>query len=241
MRLGQKKKLNPFNHHWPFLVKGVMKLLCPNCGTNFSDKDVNIQEGIAHCDPCQENFKIANFLLDNEVARRMSKPDFSNVTIESDNNSSTIVIPAAGWTRGTIATLVIAVFWNAFNISWILLTGSKLGISLLVTTILGVFGIVLLFQFFNLLNGKTIVFLDKHNISAYRILFGINHGDIKSTKALTKIIETIPHGDDDTHIPAIAFVFKDSSQISFGSQLTKEERKWLIGELNEMQKIYLPG
>jgi hypothetical protein len=58
-----------------------MKLTCPKCNSVISNDHVNIREGVAHCVTCQEYFRIADHLRDDEELRRVSKPYYSKVTI----------------------------------------------------------------------------------------------------------------------------------------------------------------
>jgi hypothetical protein len=55
---------------------------------------------------------------------------------------------------------------------------------------------------------------------------------------LNKITESVAYTENYQPVYGIGLFFNNERKVVFGSGLKEEERKWLIGELNEMKIHY---
>jgi len=71
-------------------------------------------------------------------------------------------------------------------------------------------------------------------VSVTWMAFGFDRTRKGSTKQLMRIAENSVYQSNYQPVYGIGLFFKDGTTITFGSELREEERKWLIGELQEM-------
>lgn len=213
-----------------------MKLSCPKCSAEIPDNQVNFNEGIGRCIKCGEYFKIASYLRNSEEIRRIKKPLYSNVTIDSNYNSYTITIPPTGWAGPTFFFLLFAGFWNvAVFFAFFNGVGFKTGLFLIPFVIIG---IVTAATFFLYLRGITVIEFNKENISVAWKLFGLKHKRTRNSRDLERITEDVIYNKNYQPVYGIALFFKGDTKLKFGSNLKEEERKWLIGELYEFKNKF---
>lgn len=71
-------------------------------------------------------------------------------------------------------------------------------------------------------------------IAVHRTVLGVTRARSGRLTDLMRITENAVYQRNYQPVYGIGLFFKDGTKITFGSTLTEEERKWLIGELHEM-------
>ncbi|MES2134371.1 MAG: hypothetical protein V4506_18635 [Bacteroidota bacterium] len=210
-----------------------MKLNCPKCSTEIPNNQVNFSEGIGRCIKCDEYFKIANYLRNSEEIRRIKKPLYSNITIDSNYNTHKITVPPAGWTGSTFFFLLFAGFWN-IGVFFAFFNGLdfKTGLFLVPFVIIGIGTATTFFLF---LRGITVIEFNKENISVTWQLFGLKYKRTRNSRDLDRITEDVIYNKNYQPVYGIGLFFRGDTKLKFGSNLKEEERKWLIGELHEFK------
>lgn len=210
-----------------------MKLICPNCQKELASTQTNIEQGFAACANCNEYFKIADYLRDDEEIRRIKKPHYSKVLLSESDYELVISIPPDGWSSNqAIGILIFSGVWNL--ISWsIFLSGDNPGFGISLSLLIGIASIVyLLFVAY----GHVKLSINASEVKLQRLLFSFDLSKTRTTANLEKITEHVAYHSNYQPVYGIGFFFKkNETQLVFGSKLKEEERKWLIGELYEMK------
>jgi hypothetical protein len=213
-----------------------MKLSCPRCKGEILRDNVNMREGIAHCASCQEYFKIADFLREDEELRRIKKPGFSKVMVNHVAQAHLITIPPDGWNGTAIFVLFFALICNSLSIAAILSADS--GESALFYSLFLLIGLMLILSFLFIVKGVVHVHFNAKKIEVIYDILGFRYRKRRRSVDLDKITESVAYTSNYQPVYGIGLLFKKEPKIVFGSGLKEEERKWLIGELYEMKTIY---
>ena len=212
-----------------------MKLIFNNCSAEILDNSINLKEGIAMCHQCSEVFKIADHLKHtDEELRRLPKPVYTKVEIEKRGNSTSIIVPSAGWNGSTIFLLIFNIFWNGAVIFTIVGT-DKWQWSLIHFPVIGLF---MFFLFVFNLKGKLVLTIDRHKLKARWSAMGLSWTKTRDTQFIDKITEDVMYKQNYQPVYGIGIFCTGQSKVKFGSSLREDERKWLIGELYEIKDIY---
>lgn len=215
-----------------------MKLTCQKCQSGISHDHVNIREGVAYCGTCEEYFRIADYLRDDEEVRRISKPYYSKATVDRMLNNHLVTIPAAGWNGTAVFFLLFALIWNGVSWPVLLFTDSfESGFwpFVIIFPLTGI--LVILFMLF-IINGIVYINFNRQTVEVVWQLFGLRYRKVRQTSNLSKITESVVYTKNYQPVYGIGLLFNKEKKIVFGSSLKEEERKWLIGELYEMKSHY---
>ncbi len=218
-----------------------MELICPNCKTEILNSNVSIAEAVASCVSCSKSFKIAE-LTNNEQIIRIQKPFYSKIQIEDNLGSHTIKMKIADWDNHK-KDLLIIIFSNFFVwfMYYLLILNSKNSKDFALifpTIILGFFILITTLSFFNFwyrVLGQIQINFNTEFVSVKWSCLKLCYTQQKNTIDLTTITEVPIYNGQKR---GVEFCFKKSERIKFGYYLQQEERKWLIGELNELKEKY---
>jgi hypothetical protein len=208
-----------------------MNLVCKTCNATIAPGDANVAEGVCTCRQCGGFFKIAALLTDDAVITRIAKPAYSSVEFFSDRDSLGFIIPR-GRSRGTaFFFLFFALFWNA--LSWTMFTvalfqGEFFAVLFLLifVTIGAGLALVALYSFF----GEFSLLADRSTCRAVWTLFKWSRTKSVITSSITAVTEEVVYTKN--YQPVYGVGLKSGPKtLKFGSALTEEERKWIIGEL----------
>lgn len=211
-----------------------MKLICNKCNTVILRKNINLKEGIANCTTCEEYFKIADFLKDEEELRRVQKPHYSKIQFSESIKGFKIKIPPIGWSNISLGLLFTTLIWNI--VSWSFLFKEE-GFSFFQIPFL-VIGMLLIGALFFSIIGSITITVDQSIICVKWSLVGIGYTKKGITKNLKKITENVMYTENYQPVYGVGLFFIEDKKITFGSTLKEEERKWLIGEFYEIKKKY---
>jgi len=208
-----------------------MNLVCKTCNATIAPGDANVAEGVCTCRQCGGFFKIAALLTDDAVITRIAKPAYTPVGFFSDRDSLSLIIPR-GRNRGTaFFFLFFALFWNA--LSWTMFTvalfqGELFPVLFLLIFVTVGIGLALaaLYGFF----GEFSLLADRSACRAVWTLFNWKRTKSLATSSITAVTEEVVYTKN--YVPVYGVGLKSGSQtLKFGSALTEEERKWIVGEL----------
>ena len=215
-----------------------MKLTCQKCNLEISSDHVNIREGVAYCSTCQEYYRIADYLRDDEELRRLSKPYYSRVTIDSVLQHHLVTIPPGGWNGTSLFFLLFGTFWNGMVLFSLLFSKNLSGPMFLFLIPFLLTGLAIIFCTLFMVKGIAYINFNKQTIELIWQLFGIRYRKVRQTSNLAKITESVAYTKNYQPVYGIGLLFNYEKKIVFGSSLKEEERKWLIGELYEMKIHY---
>lgn len=213
-----------------------MKLLCPKCKRELSKKEISLRKGIAHCEICNELFKIADFITNSEEIRRVQKPISTNIILNTSYDCINIEIPPKRWSTQTVVFMFASVFVN-ISLFILLVNSIEASITLAFIPFLLVAIFISLYTAF-LISGKTEIHYNKELISVTWIFIRIKHSKKQASSGLKKITEVALYTTNHQPVYGIGLFFKNGKKIKFGSNLNEDERKWLIGELYELKASY---
>jgi hypothetical protein len=217
-----------------------MKFTCRKCNSEIPNDHVNVREGLAHCTICEEYFKVADFLRDDEELRRIKKPFYSKVTIDQVLQAHLVTIPPDGWNGTAIFMFLFALIWNGVSWPVLFFAESFKEAHAVFFIVFPLIGLLTLFFFFFILKGIVYINFNLQTIELVWQLFGIRFRRIRQTANLNKITESVAYTKNYQPVYGIGLLFNNERKVVFGSGLKEEERKWLIGELYEM-KIHYQG
>lgn len=210
-----------------------MILNCPKCKTEITSNAINIKEGIAQCGSCSEVFKIASYIKNSDTIKRIAKPIYSEIEVESTFYDGKITIPPMGISKLTLFFLVITIGFNVFIFSFVLKEKSAfvfVFIAIVCFSVISMFG-KLLFSY----KGFIILEFSKELVSVTWKLLGLKFSRKKPANELDVITEDVMYTKNYQPVYGIGLYFKGNKKIKFAAGLKEEERKWLIGELHEMK------
>lgn len=204
-----------------------MNLNCPHCQSNLSPSDINLPRGLAFCPSCESIWKIADYLAGDQLIRQIPKPENTPIEIQKTTDALKIHIPArpnADLTWGMFfAAAILLIIWvagRAHDGDWGMF---EYLIPLMSIPILS----TLCYSLWGTISAQ----MDQYETSVTWALWGFKHQSNYKTKTLTKIEVTKMYEANDDPVNGIGLFFGKRASIKFGSNLTKEEQIWLIGEL----------
>lgn len=212
-----------------------MKLTCPKCNAEIPSSGINIKEGIANCAHCNELFKIAQFLKDDEELRRIKKPHYSKVELSESKDGWIVKIPPSGWSGTTFFMLLFALVWG---FAWVLILFNETPNKYIAVSSLILLDIVFWGMMLFTIKGTVQLKIDASVTQVRWSLFGVGYGKKRMTKNLEKITQDVLYTKNDNPVYGIGLFFNNEGKVKFGSMLKEEERKWLIGELYEIKEKY---
>lgn len=202
-----------------------VRLECPKCGGAISKENVALQQGLARCSSCDEYFRLAAHLRTDEEIRRSQKSFDSKVVLDQQQRS--VWIPARGVNAGMWFPLLFA------GIGLVVLIAGLVGgwdtIPVFMVLFFLVVGVAMMVPSFT-----TISVVVGGTISVTWMALGFTRTKKGSTRQLMRIAENTVYQRNYQPVYGIGLFFKDGTTITFGSELREEERKWLIGELQEL-------
>lgn len=216
-----------------------MKLTCPKCSAALALEDANLAEGVCRCRNCQEFFKISALLTGDALVTRTAKPAYSTVEFVSDRDSLGLIVPPGKDRKAGYFFLVFALFWNALTWTMFVVTlsqGEIFPTLFLIPFILvgAVVAGLCLFMF----KGEFTLSIDRQECRAIWSILKWNYTRKVATPEITAVREDVVYRKNYQPVYGIGLVH-GSRTLKFGSGLTEDERKWLIGEIRHFLKI--PG
>lgn len=202
-----------------------MRLECPKCGVGISKENVALQQGLARCSSCDEYFRLAAHLRTDEEIRRSKKPLDTKVVIDQQQRS--VWIPARGMNAGMLFPLIFVAFGLWSFIAG--LVGGRDTISTFIVLLFPAIGAAMMVPSFT--NISVVV---GGTISVTWMAFGFVRTRKGSTRQLMRIAENTAYHRNYQPVYGVGLFFKEGTTITFGAELREEERKWLIGELQEL-------
>ena len=217
-----------------------MKLLCAKCEKPILDANINIKEGFAYCNYCDEFFRIANSLIDARQIKKVQKPPFTNVTIERKNGETRVSIPSFNKYKGSASAAALFLgFWFfvaglAFFINDI--RQGNFGEAFWIFLFFVVMPVVSsAYYFYDGFYGNIDIVLTQTQVTVRSKVFGYPVDKIRSFADIRDIVEDIEYrGQGYQPIVKIAFVLPQGARIKFGKNLLEDERKWLLAELYDI-------
>jgi hypothetical protein len=224
-----------------------MKLTCPKCGTELPASDVNLALGLCTCARCGEHFKIAVLITDEPVAVRTERPAYSRLEFTADRESLGLIVPPGGDKWVARFFLFFSLIWNL--ISWPIFLGALFKGQIFLLLFLTLFvAIGLLFAVFALYayRGEFTLSIDRQRVHAIWTLFRYNFERSAANADVTAVVEEVVYTRN--YQPVYGIAIKHGTRtIKFGSSLTEDERRWLIGEIRHFlaqagaTKLATPG
>jgi hypothetical protein len=214
-----------------------MKLICNQCQSIISPKNTNVPDGVCFCEKCGEFFRIASFLLFGDVIERIERPDYSNVEMVASPNAIGFVLPPLGWKGRTINFLAGTLFGNAMiwflSFDFVNEAGGIMTLLILPFILAGV-GLVLTFLFH--LKGNVTLLINHSQVSVSWGLFGFEYAKKGKTLDITDIGVDVVYSQSYQPVYGVGIKFKDDKYIKFGSTLSDQEKKWIVGEIRAFLK-----
>lgn len=214
-----------------------MNLICSVCNVPIAPADANLAEGVCQCRHCGGFFKIAALLTEDSTVTRIAKPAYSEVGFFSEQDSLGFIIPP-GRNRGTaFFFLFFALFWNA--ISWTGMVAALHGRELIASLFVSLFvaiGAGLAFAALYAFKGEFSFLVDRSTCCAVWSLFKWSRKKRIPTADITAVTEEVVYTKN--YQPVYGVGLKTGNKtVKFGSALTEEERKWIIGELRHFLRV----
>jgi len=208
-----------------------MKLICNYCKSEIEGDGINISKGIAHCKACDNVFNIADEIRGEETLRRYPKPEDTSITITEHAQYTSVVFPenkpdsltAFGVIASLVALTLLCLIENKEPNTTLMLVGLLIGgiVFTLVQTCL-----------------RLEIRMNKSHIVIIRSVLGIKYKSRMQLRHLKEVQNKARVSDSGHLYYGIAFV-GFNIELTFGSNLTEEERNWLIGEFYTMRDEYL--
>ena len=208
-----------------------MKLICNYCKSEIEGDGINISKGIAHCKACDNVFEIADHVRGEEALRRTPKPLDTKITITEHPQYTSVVFPekapnpltALGIMASLIAITLLYVIDNKEIDTTLMLVGLLIGgvAFTLVQTCL-----------------RLEVRMNETHIVIIRSVLGIKYKSRMQLRHLKEVQNKVRASHNGHLFYSIAFVGYNI-ELTFGSNLTEDERNWLIGEFYTMRDEYL--
>ena len=209
-----------------------MRVRCKHCHAEIPNEDINVAKAICHCRPCNEVFKLADFLLDSDTVTRIEKPHYSKIESFLDDTSMGFIIPNASQKGTTIFFLIFTIIWN--GISWPLFFSSLSEEDLFAKLFMLPFVIVGVITFLLFLfswKGLFSLLIDQNDCYAVWSLFQLKYRRRIATSQISTVVEDVVYHQNYQPVYGVGIKHGKNKTLKFGSGLTEEERKWCIGEI----------
>ena len=232
-----------------------MKLICPKCNSKIDQSNINVNQGIGHCQSCSEIIRLADHLHSNEEIRRSEKPFFTKISIDKPAGNFIINIPPKGFDlKASLLSLGVIIFFATVSV---FISGENEVLKSI--TINNFFEKIKTIPLADLLNGsnifymlipfilfpvissmvlKTQVTINKDQTKIAWSFLGLRYSQRSETRDLNKITEHVMYTQNYEPVYGVALIFKKGRKIKFGSKLTEDERKWIIGEIYEIRDSF---
>jgi hypothetical protein len=208
-----------------------MKLLCPQCGAAIPPASTNLAQGIATCPACQEFFRIDAMLQEDARVARIEKPASSTVEFAVDRDTLGLIVPRGRGRQTAWLFVVFALFWNA--VTWTIgVTALRQGqvAPVLFMTLFAAVGMFMLVAALFQIFGEFTLSIDRTECRAIWSLFRWMRTKRIPTNAITAVVQEVVYTRN--HQPVYGIALKHGNRtLKFGSALTEDERKWIIGEI----------
>ena len=214
-----------------------MNLLCEACGRPIPSENVNVLEGFCHCASCNQVFQIASSLSAEDRLWRVEKPSFSLVRLFERGDGLEMTLPPGGMSGGGVSLALFAVLWNSFV--WFV-AGGFLSVGsvfpLLLISIFVIFGAVFAISALQLLVGTFTLRLDQNDCVGSWKLFGQGYSKRRRTEEIVDVVEAVVYTRNYQPMYGVGIEFRTAKALKFGSTLSEDERKWIVGELRQWVK-----
>ncbi|WP_309382681.1 hypothetical protein [Cerasicoccus frondis] len=212
-----------------------MKPICPTCNAGIPNARVNLAEGVAHCPGCGEYHRLSHLLRDSVGISRIAKPDDSKIQHYREADSMGFIIPRNGLKGAGCFFLVFALFWNSFvwfavvdlfrkgeyGMLWFLSIFVAAGLFLIAWVMMTVFA-------------ETTIAIDTQEASVIWSIKSLRWRKSTQLDAITEIDEGELYQQNYKPVYGVC-IHHGKKQIKFGSNLSEDERRWMIGELRDFK------
>lgn len=218
-----------------------MKVHCPSCGREVPADQINIQEMAAACPECGELFSIADAAKEAAAPPLLPEPANTKVYLVRDRDERIGVALPRGGFKGLGCFLVFfSLFWN--GITWTIVIagitqfgkeGKGMGVFMLLFMIPFVLiGLGMAVGALWAIFGRTSVALSRSALIVERALFGLRWRKTYKIEDIESIgmREAYKRNGHSKYGVGIELASRRMPVI-FGSSLTEDERKWILGEL----------
>ncbi|MHC4504320.1 MAG: hypothetical protein ACYTFI_13530 [Planctomycetota bacterium] len=218
-----------------------MKVTCPQCLEEIPAEHVNVQAGVAYCPVCEEGHSLQELLAPGtDEPERTEEPPGSKVAFTRlGDEQVAVMLPRIGF-RGVGCFMVLfTVFWNA--VTWSFVIGGAMSdeawfVRLFMVPFVLV-GLVTALVALWLIFGRTSLAMDRGTLLFRRELFGIRRQKRHKLTDIARIGLAVAYSQNEVPVYGVGIHVKNrSSPLVFGSGLSDDEKKWLVGELHAFWK-----
>jgi hypothetical protein len=224
-----------------------VKIVCPKCSQQIPADGVNVAQGIAFCKLCAEAFSIGT-LVRNEPAR-LAQPENTKVVLTRAGDKIAVALPRGGFRGAGCFFTFFSLIWN--GITWPIFIANLLGLvktqnssgnmvaqgfDVFVALFLIPFILVGLVTFCAALYciyGEVTLAMDREQVLFQRQVFGWKWERTYPLADITDIRLTEAYKQNDEPVYGVGIHLSSKRMpLTFGSNLSDEEKNWLVGELN---------
>lgn len=161
----------------------------------------------------------------------MEQPEHSKIVLTKDANHVKISLPPSGWSGTTFAWLLMSVIWIGSFIGFV-----SQGAPVIFQIFIVIPAVVSPFVFLFYLTGKREIAIDHDQITVGWSLFGRGRTKTRKLKGLSEIRKVTMYKKKYERVYGIGLYFKGERRIKFGSNLSDEERNWLMAVLDTIRR-----
>lgn len=240
-----------------------MPVLCPKCTQPLPPEDINVAKDVAFCRTCNEAFSLSNAVGDTLTTARYPQPANTQAVLKQDEKHIALMLPPGGF-RGTGCFFAFfSGFWNL--VTWGVFAGfvaaafqpnSQFTPWMLLffiphMTIGAVTAVLALYHIF----GDLAIAMDKNGVIMQRKLLGYTWIRKMPFEALSDVRLQHSHSVNKRPVYGVGLIFEGTQQpnsagspississikkarpMVFGTGLSEEEKRWLVGEFNAFFK-----
>ena len=203
-----------------------MKIYCFSCKELIPNVNINLNTSLAKCE-CGEVYDINVLLGDKSEIPQVEKPAKVKVLFEKKDDRIGLIVPASGFNGTTIFFFIFTTFWNAMT--WFALL-SQGGPSIIFLLPFVIIGLITLFLFLFFWKSKTFVLMTKDKVRVRRELFGFSRKKERPFRDIELIQKTECYSSNDVPVYGVGILFNDEKKYMFGSEISEEEKDWLLYE-----------
>jgi hypothetical protein len=224
-----------------------MKVVCPKCNQPIPVEGVNVAKGIAFCTPCAEAFSIGTIVRNEPV--RLAQPENTKVVLTRAGGKIAVALPKGGFSGIGCFFLFFSLFWNSItwtmfiaNLLGMLKTRNSLGkmvaqgfdfVALLFLTPFVLIGAGALAAALYCIYGEVTLAMDRDNVLFQRQVFGWKWERSYPFSDIKDIRLTEAYQQNKVPVYGIGIhLHSKPMALTFGSNLSDEEKDWLLGELH---------
>jgi len=223
-----------------------VKVVCPKCSQPIPSDGVNVSKGIAYCKPCEEAFTLGT-IVQNAPARVVQPAD-TRVVLTSAGDKIAVALPRGGFKGIGCFFTFFSLIWN--GVTWTIFGANLMGLlktqnssGNMVAQGFDLFVFLFLIPFiligagtlaaaFYCIYGEVTLAMDRDNVLFQRQVFGWKWERSYLLSDVTDIRLTEAYKQNDVPVYGVGIHLSSKKMpLTFGSNLSDEEKNWLLGEL----------